>query len=42
MFRSNVNNVRGVEDEQKGTKNGTLRDTKKDVEVLGGVGTKTH
>jgi len=33
-FRSNVNNLRGVENKQKGTKNGTLMDTKKMLKHL--------
>ena len=44
MFRSNVNNVTdvGLEGKQKETKNRALRDTKKNVEVLRGVGIKMH
>jgi hypothetical protein len=42
MFESNVNNVRGIEDEQKGAKYRTLRDAKKDTEVPRSVRTKAH
>ena len=33
VFEGNVNNVRGIEDEQKGAKYRTLRYTKEDIEV---------
>ena len=34
IFVCIISVVRSVDDEQKGTKNGSLRDTKKNVEVL--------